>query len=563
MKKLNFGFWLNYPLLLLISMFICSCRQDQPDANRYLKAVQRFADTVLEHGRDGYGEIHTSLFVDGLDTAFLKPALWKGKGGETWVLSNFANQQALMRLLDGLTAITEEDKYRLAAEDAAREVLTSLRTPNGLLYWGGHSAWDLDRNRNVGEYDSKVHEIKTYQPYFRLLWRVNPNATRDLLETIWAGHILDWSRMDYNRHASSTQAYNCNWDQEFDEEIDVPFPAKGNNLSFCNVTPTLLHSGLTLAVLDQNKKALRWSRRLCLRWQQARHPKTGLSGGQLSYREIDRAKIALGHVHPEINEAKIVAYYHQSSRYHKLPLAQMQAGEMLLREGGEFTDTGRELVKWASGDLKTYAKYCYDPDKGVFPARMTDGTLMEWEKSNKGYYIPESFAPREPDGNLLWAYAMAYRLTGDEGHWAILRSMFDHLGMGELGDSDQVGENLNSETMLTDWQLIYSLLELYKSTGSRAILQQACRIADNLLFMQTANGLFPRAGRNYARTGDEIPLAILHLVAAIEGKQDLIPDPMLDISFFHAIYHGELEPYQEKRDDNRTYDNYVYYDPVN
>jgi len=559
MKRSIINNWLILPVILLICISQYSCQQDQPDAERYLKAIQGFADTVIEHGRDMYGELHTDLFVDGLDTVSLKPALWKGKGGETWVLSNFANQQTLMRMLDGLTAITGEDKYRLAAENAAREALTSLRTPNGLLYWGGHAAWDLERNRNVGEYDSQVHEVKIYQPYFRLMWRVNPDATRDLLETIWGGHILDWSRMDYNRHASSTEVYTCDWDQEFDNDIDVPFPAMGYNLSFCNVTPTLLHSGLILAVLDQNDKALRWSRWLCLRWQQARHPKTGLSGGQLSYREIDRAKIALGHIHPEINEAKIVASYHQTARYHKLPLAQMQAGKMLLREGGEFTDTGRELIEWASGDLKTYAKYCYDPDNGEFPARMTDGTLIEWEKAFKGYYIPESFAPAGPDEYLLWTYAMAYRLTGDESHWTILRSMFEYLGLGELGDTDGAGENLDLGTSCTDWQIIYALLELYKDTGSQAILQQTCRIADNLLQWQTTNGLFPRPGRNYARTGDEVPLAILHLVAAIEGKQELIPDPMLDIQFFHAIYHGELEPYQEKRDDNRTYDNLVYY----
>ena len=276
---------------------------------------------------------------------------------------------------------------------------------------------------------------------------------------------------------------------------------------------------------------------------------------------MDRAQIALGHVHPDINEAKIIASYHQISRYHKFPLAQMQAGEMLLREGGKFTDTGRELIGWASGDLKTYAKYSYDPDKGEFPARMTDGTLIDWEKSTKGYYIPESFAPAIPDGYLIWSYAMAYRLTGDRSHWDILRSLFQHIGLGELGESDGTGEILDTETSCADWQIIYALIELYKKTGNKTILQQACSIADNLLKWQTDNGLFPRPGRSYARTGDEVPLAILHLVAAIEGKLDLMPDPMLDTSFFHAIYHGELEPYQEKRDDNRTYDNFVYYDP--
>lgn len=550
---------LKAPVILLLFLFLCSCRENQPNSEKYLKAIQRFADTVLEHGQDNYGELHTALFVDGLDTATLEPALWKGKGGETWVLSNFSSQQALMRLLDGLTVVTGDEKYTLAAEGAAREVLTSLRTPNGLLYWGGHSAWDLELNKDVGEYASRIHEIKSYQPYFRLMWRVNPTATKDLLEMIWSAHILDWSRLDYNRHASCTKVYEIDWDQEFDNDIEVPFLAIGNNLSFCNVSPTLLHSGMTLAILDQNKNALRWSKRLCMRWQQARHPKTGLSGGQLSYREKDRAKIALGHVHPDINEAKIVATYHQKSRYHKFPLAQMQAGERLLKEGEKFADTGMELIEWASSDLKTYAEYCYDSDKGNFPARMTDGTLLDWERSTKGYYVPESFAPTRPDGNLIWSYAMAYRLTGDRSHWNILRSLFQHIGLGELGESDGTGEKLDTETTNTDWKIIYALLELYKDTRRERILKVACRIADNLLEWQTDNGLFPRPGRSFARTGDEVPLAILHLVATIEDKQDLIPDSVLDYSFFHAKYYDELDPSQKKRADNRTYDHKVYY----
>ena len=240
-------------LLLSAILGICisqtGCVQTDIDSGRYLEAVRRFADIVIEHGRDRYGDQHTPLFVDGLQGDSLGPAGWKGKGGETWVLSNFSSQQPLMRLLDGMSALTSEDKYRRAAESAARHVLTRLRTPNGLLYWGGHAAWDLMLETHVGEYDPRVHEVKNYQPYFRLMWRVDPEATRKLLETIWAGHLINWSRIDYNRHASTEQAYAPQWDQEFTHGIEVPYPTDGGNLSFCNVTPTLMHSGLTLAML--------------------------------------------------------------------------------------------------------------------------------------------------------------------------------------------------------------------------------------------------------------------------------------------------------------------------
>ena len=68
------------------------------------------------------------------------------------MLSNFASQQALLRTLDGLTGVTGEEKYRRAAEETTRYALEHLRTPNGLLYWGGHLAWDLQEEKPVGQY---------------------------------------------------------------------------------------------------------------------------------------------------------------------------------------------------------------------------------------------------------------------------------------------------------------------------------------------------------------------------------------------------------------------------
>jgi len=107
--------------------------------------------------------------------------------------------------------------------------------------------------------------------------------------------------------------------------------------------------------------------------------------------------------------------------------------------------------------------------------------------------------------------------------------------------------------------MIYALLELYRARDDHSMLRLACRVADNLLKLQKETGLFPRPEREYARTGDEIPLALLHLVAALEGKSDKIPQPIFDSRFFHCEYHGELDERQQKRADKRTYDNLVFY----
>jgi len=527
-----------------------------PQAGRYLAAVRAFADTVLARGRDVYGQKKTPLFVDGLHAKRLTPVRWPCRG-QTWVLCNVASQQPLLRVLDGLTALSGQGKYAGAAEDAARYALANIQSPNGLLYWGGHLAWDLQHDKPVGQYRD-VHELKTHQPYYRLMWRVDRVRTAKLLAAVWAGHILDWSLLDYNRHASVRSTRGAKWDGEFKQDIAVPFPAKGGNLSFANVTPPLLHSGTTLAVLGKHDRALLWTRRLVTRWQQGKDATTGLCGGQLSYRKHDRAKDALGHVHPGINEAKVVASYHQVSRYHRLPLAQMQAGESLIAAGGRRADVGREFIRWASEDLKIYARHCYDAKTGRFVAKMTDGTVIQWQEAKTGYYIPASFAPRRPDGTLFWGYAMAWRLTRDEAHWTMARRIAETSGLGDIGQPDG-RRKLRSDTSHAGWQTIYTLLELHRGTEDSDILRLACRVADNILKTQAKTGLFPRSGRKYARTGDEAPLAILHLAAAITGKRSAMPQAILDARFFHCEYHGKLAKHQQKRADKRTYDNLVFY----
>lgn len=546
-------------LLLLSSGLARMGHGDTADtaSSDYIQAIHSFADTVLEHGRDHFGKAETPLFVDGLHVESLEPVRWKCRG-ETWVLCNIASQQPLFRLLDGLTALTGEKRYSRAAVDAARYALENVVSPSGLLYWGGHVAWDLETERPVGQYEG-VHELKGHQPYYSLMWGVNAPATRKLLEGIWATHILDWSTLDYNRHSSMGKYRAPRWDAEFDEDLEIPFPTDGSNLSFVNVTPPLLYAGAELAVLGRDNNALLWSRRLAHRWQEARHPETGLSGGQLSYRKHDRAQDALGHVHPAINEAMVVASYHQTCRYHHLPLAQMQAGLALRTAGGRYAEVGDELIRWAVDDLEVYARRCWDPETGRFVARMTDGTEIRWQESKTGYYVPGSFRPRAPDGFALWGYALAYRLTRRPPLWNLLRQAARIRDLGDPGKPDGSGRSLRPGTEHADWRTIYALLELHDATGDADFVSLARRVADNILKAQTKTGLFPRAGRLWARTGDEAPLAILHLAAALEGKRDAMPPAVFDSRFFHCEYHGELEARQKKRADKRTYDHLVFY----
>jgi pectate lyase len=254
-----------------------------------------------------------------------------------------------------------------------------------------------------------------------------------------------------------------------------------------------------------------------------------------------------------------VASYHQTSRYHRLPLTQMQNAEQFIAAGGEAAEVGKTFIQWAEEDLRIYSQRCFDPKEGLFLAMTTDGVCLRWQESRiDGYYGPQSFTPRPPDGILLWGYAMAYRLTQDAGHWNMARTICKAFGLGDIGEPNGP-RDLNLETVHDDWNAIYTLLELHRATEDDAFLRVASRIGDLLVKTQAKSGLFPRAGREYARTGDEIPLALLHLAAALAGKSASMPSPAVDDAYFHCEYDGPLENRQKNPKDARTNDDRVYY----
>ena len=506
------------------------------EEERYMKAAREFADNVLKHGRDVYGPKHTPLLVDGLNVDTREPAKWKRNGTE-WVLSNLASQQILFRTLDGLTALTGEPKYRQAACDAIRYAFDNLRSPNGLLHWGGHTAYDAGTDAIVGE--GYRHELKCHYPYYELMWQVDPKKTRRFLEACWNAHILNWSNLDMNRHGSYTRKMGKLWAHQY-KGGEVFFEGKG--LTFINTGSDLFYAAAMLHKLTGEPEPLVWAKRMAHRYVETRNPKTGLGGYQYSrYGPGDRAVKQFG---PEFGDRLLEGTILDPGRarliYGTVAVCRMTLAESLGSAGSDF-------LTWAAEDLTAYGKHAYNATDNSFRPMITDGTdLTDYALKRNGYYGRKGkvLKPSSADTLMLWAYARAFRMTGEAFLWQMARDIARGNDLGDIGAAPGDKPALNHTTACAEPQAIFGLLELHRKTGEKPYWELAKRVGDNIVAERFHKGFFVASKRHvFARSDAVEPLALLHVVAAMRGTPNAVPTYPAGRSYFHCPFDGKGRTY--------------------
>ena len=513
------------------------------NGQKYLDAVVRFADCALKSGRDVYGPKHTPLFVDGLEVETYKPVQWPIKK-EVWIPANLASQQTLLRVLDGLTALGGPTKYREAAVAAARFGFEHLRGPNGLLYWGGHTSYDALGDKMVTE--AGQHELKRHYPYYELMWQVDSQATRQFIEAFWAGHVLDWEVLDFNRHGSYREPVHNVWDHQY-RGGPVFFTSRG--LTFVNTGSDLFYSAAWLSKSSGNEKPLIWAKRLARRYVETRNPKTGLGGYQFS--KVSSGDRAIQQFGPEfgdrINEGTIVDSSRGPTKFAAVGSCQLLLGELL-------GDGGREFLQWGLEDLQAYGRHAYRAADNTFIPMITDGgRLTPADVKRSGYYgAPDGpcFKPLKAAPQFLRAYALAWRLSGDAFCWQMARAIARGNGLGDLGEQPGQKPSLNRTASCAHPDAVIAMVEIHQKTGNAAYLEIACKVADNLLAAHFHRDLFVD-GRDYrfTRLDRHEPLALLHLVAALRGHHNRVPTYWAGDAFFACRY----------ADGSRRYDNEAIY----
>lgn len=182
------------------------------NTSRYLAVVHRFADAMMERGRDVHGPLHTAMFISVLDRATLAPPakLPKAPGGVRQgdrcdcFGSNLQHQFNFLRCLEIFTELTGKTEYRQAAERAVLDTFRHAQSEaTGLIGWGEHLWWDAreDKVASINPEHKLIHETKRSFPYWPLLFARNPEAAKRFARGLWEHQIRDQKTGDFSRHA--------------------------------------------------------------------------------------------------------------------------------------------------------------------------------------------------------------------------------------------------------------------------------------------------------------------------------------------------------------------------
>jgi len=516
-----------------------------------LDLVRTYAERVLDKGRDRHSGKETPLLVDGVNVETGEAAEWLFEE-QRFVISNLASQQNLFRTLDLLTELTGEPQFREAAEAATRYHFENLLSECGLLRWGGHQIIDLATLEAVGHFDANCHELKNSFPYYQLMWRVDPDATRRYLRAFWNAHIFDWGTLDMNRHGSYGREMGALWDHDF----DAPEPFfEGRGLTFINCGTDLIYAGGMLYLLGGETGALEWAERLAHQYVRARHPKTGLGVYQYSKpirREDppspmteqrhtwstygDRAENQFGE---EFGEVALEGYAlwggKGNSIYGRNALIQLHLAEQL----GE---KGKNLLQWTVDGMKAYVEHAYKPEQNEFVPMWADGTdLTGYEFKQFGYFgsAGTTIGPVNAGLSFLVSYARAHRLTQDPELWEMVRHLARGNGLGDLGGAPASDPAPDMENTVADPDAVFAILEIHQGAPHPAYLELARRLADNLVAQRYHHGYFvPSAEHVHANFNTEEPLAILAVEAALRGEFEKVPPHLASRGYIHGRFDG-------------------------
>src|SRR6267142_4542286 len=200
---------------LLVLFFIAPTRAGEQSANTYLNVLRRYADTMLDRGRDTYGPQKTGLLLSALDRMTLAPltirpappgGIRRGdRPGQPWSAMTGANphlDENLLRILYSLSQITGDSKYaKVADEELTWFFKNTLSQKTDLLPWGEHLSWDVVADKPISGGEEAMHEFARPWVLWDRCYELAPDESKRFALGLWNHQIANHKTGGFDRHA--------------------------------------------------------------------------------------------------------------------------------------------------------------------------------------------------------------------------------------------------------------------------------------------------------------------------------------------------------------------------
>jgi len=181
----------------------------------FLEVVCRYADTMIERGRDTYGSQKTGLLLSALDRRTLAPlkvrpappgGIRRGdRPGRPWVEMNGANpmlDQNLLRVFYTLSEITGDARYARVADEELTWFFNHTMAPKtSLLPWGEHLSWDVVLDVPISGGEEIMHEYARPWVLWERCFAIVPEASVKFALGVWEHQIANHQTGGFDRHA--------------------------------------------------------------------------------------------------------------------------------------------------------------------------------------------------------------------------------------------------------------------------------------------------------------------------------------------------------------------------
>jgi hypothetical protein len=525
-----------------------------------LHAVISHVDNVLHYGRQ-FNE-STKLLPDAINTLTGEPAMWEFPNRAKVPYADLANQQNFFRTLVALSQVTGSDKYINEAKASLGEFMLNYQSVNGLMYWGGHRAINLETLEvQSTESENGPHELKNMLPFYELMLEVNEEATLKFMRQLWTAHF-DWSTADLNRHGSYSTAFDTNvFGQELIDDI-IKFDQDGlpiipddspGKLPFVNAATDLAYAAFTLSDYTGDPAPRAWAEYLMKQYNLASNPETGMTVYQFKSTLVSKSPAECAvptytnsgcgdRVARQFRDFGAIA--RESNVQWKNTQAVYVDNILMLLEAADKYGIDY-YVDWAKQYIEGYLDYTYiriDGQNMIIPM-FNDGTVVYgYITPEAGYYGPSNMRigyVEMPTTYLLPILRTILMIDADQDKvklWTYFREIVETFGLGDVGPLGGTAPNLNLDTSIDDPFALMTMIELYNATKVKDYLDVARTIGNNIVNEKFHRGFFVDSEiMLYSRLDQPDTLALLILDGVIRGiDSNDMPYYLADSGYIHG-----------------------------